>query len=715
MKLSKDIVLDILKKSKVESLSLPIEPRIDHADHIIKTALMGWTKLAADHIIHPEMCSYLLDVIASLIRRIGLIIRSERLADGGEAEVVKNVVRRARLYDTMLEIVFNLVGAEGRWAGFSLDLIEQAVTAIANAFDEWEDIERKELGEPIVIEAVIELQLRDLMKVNKGRSLVAEIAQNVMKKISRTRIARSYLDAMVSEIKNNFYRKAYDLNLCKFGNDYALGLRFLRHLGFVQVSTNPVLAARAYDDDPELWDRFKRYAGEVLLKEHPEWFKEPDRYADDITMEATRFALMDNFYVFRIPFILSKYHDGLVSYQLNPLIAHDVEKSVEAVKIFATRLERDLAIYDEYLWWGYSVPEKGRPDLVIKVAAAYPAAIEIAEKINEMGVGQNITVSYTVSQEVLIGVAAMRGMAKAIRKGVMPTQTYDTNMGGRLEDHLREDIAAKLLLNGLEKVDESKRWSVLDKLAKGLGVKEDVWSDVKKKGLGFAVDYLCSHRVLGRNMVRDPYIDVLTELNVYSSREEVLKNVKLLEEAIELSGTFVAQRVYEILFAPWNREKWVNYLVNEIGVTREQAEVVIDRIDLLPASKRKPIDTLYTFASRNMTNTEFPDHQQKVVREVVEKNIKLDDIKESIYQGLEKRYLEILMQYEDFVKAYEASPEVNDLLRKVGIDRDYGNRGVSPSEWPKYGPCVKTMNEFTNEYLAFRSKVLNLVKSMAQS
>jgi len=715
MKLSKDVVLDILKKSKVESLSLPMEPRIDHADHIIKTALMGWTKLAADHIIHPEMCGYLLDVIASLIRRIGLIIRSERLVDGSEAEVVKKVVRRARLYDTMLEIVFNLVGAEGRWAGFSLDLIEQAVTAVVNAFDEWEDIERKELGEPIVIEAVIELQLRDLTKVNKGRSLVAEIAQNVMKKISKTRIARSYVDAMVSEIRNNFYRKAYDLNLCKFGNDYALGLRFLRHLGFVQVSTNPVLAARAYDDDPELWDRFKRYAEEVLLKEYSEWFKEPDRYADDITMEATRFALMDNFYVFRIPFILSKYHDGLVSYQLNPLIAHDVEKSVEAVKIFATRLEKDLAVYDEYLWWGYSVPEKGRPDLVIKVAAAYPAAIEIAEKINEMGVGQNITVSYTVSQEVLIGVAAMRGMAKAIRKGVMPTQTYDTNMGGRLEDHLREDIAAKLLLNGLEKVDESKRWSVLDKLAKGLGVKEDVWSDVKKKGLSFAVDYLCSHRVLGRNMVRDPYIDALTELNVYSSRDEVLKNVKMLEEAIELSGTFVAQRVYEILFAPWNREKWINYLVNEIGVTREQAEVVIDRIDLLPASKRKPIDTLYTFASRNMTNTEFPDHQQKVVREVAEKNIKLDDIKESIYQSLEKRYLEILMQYEDFVKAYEASPELNDLLRKVGIDRDYGNRGVSPSEWPKYGPCVKTMNEFTNEYLAFRSKVLNLVKSMAQS
>ena len=44
---------------------------------------------------------------------------------------------------------------------------------------------------------------------------------------------------------------------CKFGNDYALGLRWLRHLGFEQVSTNPVLAARAYQDEPALHRAFQ--------------------------------------------------------------------------------------------------------------------------------------------------------------------------------------------------------------------------------------------------------------------------------------------------------------------------------------------------------------------------------------------------------------------------------------------------------------------------
>ena len=48
-------VKKIVKEAKPARLSLPIPPRVDHADHVIKTALDGYTKLAADHIIHPEM------------------------------------------------------------------------------------------------------------------------------------------------------------------------------------------------------------------------------------------------------------------------------------------------------------------------------------------------------------------------------------------------------------------------------------------------------------------------------------------------------------------------------------------------------------------------------------------------------------------------------------------------------------------------------------
>ena len=59
-------------------------------------------------------------------------------------------------------------------------------------------------------------------------------------------------------IQSNIYYQMVKKGMCKFGNDYALGLKWLRHLGYVQVSTNPVLAAIAYNDDPELWDEFLR-------------------------------------------------------------------------------------------------------------------------------------------------------------------------------------------------------------------------------------------------------------------------------------------------------------------------------------------------------------------------------------------------------------------------------------------------------------------------
>ncbi|MEM1644413.1 MAG: transaldolase family protein [Ignisphaera sp.] len=712
---TKEHVINLLKQSSPEPLVLPVPPSADHTDHMLKIALMGHTKLAADHILHPDMKDLLLDTLGAFVRRAGFIIRSENFNKVNPANLNNAIVKRARIYDTVLELIMNLVGAESRWAGFDECTVEKALTILVNALEEWENLERSELGSPIIILSVIEYNIQQMLKVNKGVSLVAEMAKELLNSIDQNNIARSYLRYVKKIFTENIYRKVYDSKMCKFGNDYALGLRWLRHLGFVQVSTNPVLAARAYDDDPDLWNKFAEYAKNVLTKKFPEWFKDPEKYADDITMESTRFALMDNFYVFRVPFILSKYHDGLVSYQLNPLIAHDVEKSVEAARTFAMWLEEDLKVYDEYLWWGYNLPEKGRPNLVIKVAAAYPASIEIAEKLNEMGIGQNITVSFTLAQEVLVAYGAMKGMAKAIKKGVWPSQTYDTNMGGRLEDHLREEIAADLLLKGLEKVAEDKKMVILEKLAKGLKVDDTTWDKLKSSSIKEISKYLCSHRVLGRDLIREPYIEALAETGAYGSKEDVLKMLKPLETALKLSGTYVAQRVYEVLFAPWNREKWVEHLVKEFNITREQAEIVLDRIDLLPASKRKPIDTLYTFASRNMTNTEFPDHQVKVVNEVISKNIKLDDLAESIFQELPREYLKILMKYEDFVKAYEASPEVVELLRKVGINRDYGTRGVSPKDWPSYGPCAKTMDEFTKSYLAFREKVVKLIKSIASS
>ena len=55
MELTLDYVKKVISEAKIEKLTLPVLPRVNHADHIIATALAGHTKLAADHILHREL------------------------------------------------------------------------------------------------------------------------------------------------------------------------------------------------------------------------------------------------------------------------------------------------------------------------------------------------------------------------------------------------------------------------------------------------------------------------------------------------------------------------------------------------------------------------------------------------------------------------------------------------------------------------------------
>ncbi|MEM2931152.1 MAG: transaldolase family protein, partial [Thermoproteota archaeon] len=407
--ISRDYAAGVILTSRPSALNLPVPFRVDHVDHVIKTSLDGHTKLASDHLLHPELKGLLVETASSLIERLETLFT--RAGSGEQADEKKlgaTIVTRSRIYDMLLETIWSLTGVEKTWVGFSDEEASKTIGVIMGFLKNCEKLEKEEFGEPVVFRCTIARQLERMSLVNKGNSLVAWMAKEIENSLEAEFLTESYVRAVEKTLNYNFYYSAYRKGLCKFGNDYALGLRWLRHLGYVQVSTNPVLAALAYEDDHYLWESFKTHVEENLRKQHPEWFSEPEKHADEIVMEATRFGLLDNFYVFRVPFALSKYRDGLVSYQLNPLIADDVDKSVEAARSFAEKLENDLRVYDEYLFWGYREPrEKGRPNLVIKVAAAYPSSVEIVRRINEAGIGQNITLSFTVSQEVILGVTAM--------------------------------------------------------------------------------------------------------------------------------------------------------------------------------------------------------------------------------------------------------------------------------------------------------------------
>jgi len=709
-------IASLIRRAPREELRVPPDS-LDHADHVLRTALKGYPELAADHLLNPSLRGRFTEVVGSLVRRAKL----EFFRPGKPEEII---VRRARIYDVLMEIAFNLFGMEKEWVGLSDEEASEAERMIVEALREFEEIERGERGSPEVLEAVIRLKIEDMKKVMAGdprgrKGMVAYMGERIEESLDRENLAESFLEAVKREIRSNVYYVMSKLGMCRFGNDYAIGLRWLRRLGYVQVSTNPVLAAIAYRDDPSLWGRFKEY-----LKRHPELLEDPEAKADELAMAGTMIALWPNMEVFRPIFFLKDYMDGMISYQLNPNVAASVEGSLRDAYEIYTRTEEYFRVYDSYLLWGWPLHvERGRPNIVFKVAGHSPAAIKITAELEARGMGTNNTVVYTVAQEARLILAKFEGMARAMKLGIKVTRNYETNMGGRLEDHLREAIAADLVKKALSGVRDKE--GELFKLAKALNVPvekpQGTWKgpsgwgyDIVADTLEKKIELVCSRAYLKR-LDAEPLVEFLAEHGVFASREEAARRLGEIEEAVRISGTLVAQRVWWLFFSPENKPKWLAWLVKKYGLTPEQARRVLDAIDVLPASKRKPMDTYLTLARNNMTNTEFPDHQLNVLKTYSEPSFRLEEYDNAIMKKHDERYVKILYEYEDFVKAYELTPELVEVFKEAGIEVEgMGTNGLRPEEWGKFGSTVKTMKGFTEAYLKFRDECVRVAREVAE-
>ena len=717
-------VYSVVASAKPEELPHP--PRsLDHADHIVRTALMGHTKLAADHILTRSLVGHLVEVVGSVIRQLNLEFVKARVEEGDPEDVRRRkVLTRAYAYDVLLEIAINLFGLERDMVGFGEAEVEESLALIRNALEEWEGLERSEGGSAPIAEAVVRLKIEDMKKVMAGdprgrKGMVAVMGENVEGRLDPKRTTLSFLDAIREEIQNNIYYEMSRRGMCKFGNDYALGLRWLRRLGYVQVSTNPTLAAIAYRDDPSLWEVFKDY-----LRKHPELLKDPEKRSDDLAMAATMMALWPNMEVFRPIALLSNMAHGMISYQLNPNVADSVEGSLkDALRIYSAAQEY-FKDYDDYLAWGWPANvERGRPNIVFKVAGSSPAAIDITRELESLGIGTNNTVTFTVTQEAMLILAKMEGMARAVKRGILPTQAYETNMGGRLEDHLREVVGAKLVLEALQRFEDKE--GALAELARELGMKVDDpkgewraptgWGyDRTARTLEEKAELVCSRAYL-RKLTKEPFAKFLAKAGAHGGEEEVRRMLEEWERAISYAGTLVAQRVWWIFFSPENRRKWLAYLINKYGLEPWQAERILDCIDVLPASKRKPMDTYLTLARNNMTNTEFPDHQLKVLEESRNPGFDLSKYDNAIMMEHDPAILKRLMELEDFRKAYELTPELAEMIKEAGVDVDgFGTGGLKPEEWATFGPTVKTMSGFKESYNKFREKTVEIAKEVAR-
>jgi len=713
-------VYEVLSSAKPEELKHPCES-LDYADHVVKTTMIGYPQLAADSLLNPDLIGRLADIVGSIVRQLNLIFMEAKWIIEKREDVI---VQRGRAYDVLIEIAINLFGLEREWVGFTDRDVEETLEIIRNALSTWESVEREECGSAEVARAVVRLKIDDMKKVMRGdpkgvKSMVAIMGENVEKKLDERKIMLSFLDALKEEIQGNIYYVMSKRGMCRFGNDYALGLRWLRRLGYVQVSTNPVLAAIAYRDDPSLWGKFEGY-----LKKNPGYLKNIDGRQDELAMLATMLALWPNMEVFRPVFYLKGFSDGMISYQLNPNVADDVNRSIEdALKIY--RATQDYFMkYDEYLLWGWSRDvERGRPNIVFKVAGSSPAAIEITSMLESLGIGTNNTITFTVSQEASLILAKIRGRAKAVKMGIKTTKVYETNMGGRLEGHLREVKAAQLITDALRRFGdpEAKLIEFCRKLGVPVADRAEAWVGATGWGYNYTAKtfeekiVLVSFNQYLKTLTNEHLVALLVEAKMFNSREEALNYLTNWEKAIGLAGTLVAQRVWWIFFSSENKVKWINYLTSEYGLTREEAEDVLNGIDVLPASKRKPMDTFLTLARWNMTNTEFPDHQLNVLNESKSLNFNLSNYDNAIMMKHDPKTIETLNQLGDFVKAYELTSDLLELLRKVGVEvKELGSRGLSCDEWAVFGSTVKTMTGFTEAYNSFRSRVVETAKRVAK-
>ncbi|MCX8116499.1 MAG: hypothetical protein N3G78_01040 [Desulfobacterota bacterium] len=699
--LTQENLQEILQSDRPQNLSFRESPPIpdDHVAHLLALIQRGQTALAADHLLFPEINGRLSETVGGLIQKLNLLFYQSKLSPRETQKTLKQKVHfRQHAYEVLLEMALNFFGLESRW----LDEREktESVGFILNTLGAWEDLEREE-GSVSVAKAVIHQWLLKMKRVQRGGSMVAKTASRMEEKIDwNGPLFRQLLTLAQREIQQNPYYQMVNNGLCRFGNDYALGLRWLRHLGFEQVSTNPVLAARAYQDEPGLTDLL---LAEVRgCPEGRRWLSQPRRYGEDIALYATLLCLWENLYVFRPLFfnLRETSGGGVVSFQLNPNVAHQVEESLRDVfKAFSLASER-LALYDQYLLAGYRIDGwKGRPNLVIKVAATTGAARAITRMINAFGFGSNITVDFSVSQEATLLLEEMEGMAEALKKGIQPTQVYVTNMGGRLESHLREIKLEELFRDLKEAVGEEEALRRVLKLSEANGTKEKV-----AQGRTYEEKVIAATRYAnGQRTIDDPIYEALAPI----ATKETLRS---LEEAIATAGTLVARRVWFIFFSEQNRERWIAYLSKKKGLTQNQARQIMDRIYYLPASKRKPFDTLWTLSSRNLVHTEFPDHQENVRRMAEDPHVDLMEYRESIADNMPAGILDELSRIEDFRKAFELNRELAKVFEEAGLCGDFGLGGLDPSEWPTFGPVVKTLFEFKKAYDTFKEEVSCLVK-----
>ncbi|HVN80895.1 MAG TPA: hypothetical protein VMW38_18015, partial [Terriglobia bacterium] len=239
---------------------------------------------------------------------------------------------------TTIRLGMNFAGRDAEIVGYSTGEVESAFKQVIQFIAQM-DLSLKNA----MVQTVSDV-LADMKSVNRSDSLPGLMAERIEGHLEPAEPASSFLCLFKGQIRTGVYWRMIGEGYAKFGNDYARGLEYLRHIGFCQVSTNPVLAAKAFDEDPGLTDELK----EEVIK-HEDWIEHPDAHADAMALAATLIALWPNLAVFRPLALHTGLKDFMVSFQLNPNIADDAELSIADAKQAYQLAAKYLKRYDEWL------------------------------------------------------------------------------------------------------------------------------------------------------------------------------------------------------------------------------------------------------------------------------------------------------------------------------------------------------------------------------
>jgi hypothetical protein len=596
------------------------------------------------------------------------------------------------VFTTLIRTGLNLVGQDVKVARIPARVVENALSMLRQGTIALEDSWSESASD------AVSRFLSGMSSVNSADSLPGYMAVKTQERLAGDLRPSRFIDAFSEVARQTIYWRMVEKRFCKFGNDYARGLEILRHLGFSQVSTNPVLAAKAFDEDPALLEKLK----EEIAK-NPSWKENPRPHGHELVMAGTLLALWPNLEVFRPLAVLIRNRDYMVSFQLNPNIADDANASLDDAKRAYALAHNHLAVYDKHL--GLSNPGMLPPNIVFKVAGSSKAARHVTLELNASGIGTNNTVTFSVAQEVQLIIEALAGKSEAIKSRKPVTRTYETNMGGRFVSHLRETEATRIFLDIARRKGEGEATQLLLRLAKGLKLSDQELQHVEKaSSVAEKAEIVCAYKNL-KSLTHDAF------LNVVSQAEFSRAQIEQLEADLKRAGTLVAKRVYSVFYARKNHSRWAAWLVREYKIRRADAVTVLDSMDVLPASKRVPEDTYDTLGSANMCNTEFPNHAKAVQLYSEKDRFDIASFRNAILRPPDAQLVKRLMKIREFVRGYESTKEVSAQLGRVGTLSDIrglGIRGVPEEEWHDFGPVRKTMTEFKEAYDRFLERCVEL-------